>query len=574
MGQRVWVVAALLALTVSCGQPDAPRAPSGAARDTEAADAAADQVAETHAAGADAADDAAAAEELPDPDAPAVEPPPHPVPAYGVSAGHPAAVEAGMAVLEAGGNAVDAAIATAYAVGVAEPFGSGVGGGGAALIAEQGADPVAYDYRDVVNNSGTIPASEVGIPGFVAGMEALHADYGSVPLADLIAPAVELAENGVAAYPMLSDQLRFAARRLPQDELPHFYPGGQALAAGERLVQSELASTLRALADGGAESFYDGALGVELAARVDGIDAGSLSAYEVKVREPVAGTFAGRTVVSAPPPLAGATLVQMLQVAEGLGVTEHAPGSSDFVHALALGWRLANHYRSVEMADPDFVDVVTAHLTDGERNAALAAAVPADRLPNVAGLIEDVGGETTHLVVVDADGTVVSMTNTLTAIWGSGAYELGFFLNDQLSNFGLRRANEPPEPGKRAVSSTVPSIVFDDEGRPVLGLGSPGGSRIPLAIAQVLVRWAAHGEPIADAVAAPRFHLAGTKLHAEEELLAAAAPLRERGYSEISGPPFSYYFGSVQALEIDYDAGVLHGAADPRRAAAWRAAAR
>jgi gamma-glutamyltranspeptidase / glutathione hydrolase len=495
-----------------------------------------------------------------------------PVPAYGVNAGHPAAVDAGMAVLDRGGNAVDAAIAAAYAVGVAEPFGSGIGGGGAALVVAFDEEAITYDYRDVVNASGTIPASDIGIPGFVAGMEALHAEYGTIDLAELIDPAIRVAEDGVEAYQMLADQLRFAADRLPVADLPHLYPGGRPLQVGDLMVQTELAETLRTIAAGGSAEFYRGEISERLAS-VDGIDLPSLASYEVKLRAPVAGTFGGYEVLSAPPPLAGATLVQMLQIAEAMGAAEHEPGSPEFVHALAMGWRAANHYRTWELADPDFVDVPTDKLTDADLNTALAAQIPADGLLELPsdGPLDAAGGETTHLTVVDADGTMVAMTNTLTNIWGSGRYELGFMLNDQLGIFGGQHANQPAEPGKRAVSSTVPTIVLDTEGRPVLGLGSPGGSRIPAAVANVVTRWALHGETLVDAVAAPRFHLNGRVLHLEEPTTGLVDALRAYGYDDVGGPPFSYYFGSVQALEVDYDAGEVRGTADHRRAADWRA---
>ena len=437
---------------------------------------------------------------------------------------------------------------------------------------EQGAAPVAYDYRDVVNAAGQIPATEVGIPGFVAGMDALHADYGTLDHAELVAPAIAVAEDGIDTYEMLAHQLGVHARRMPRGDLPHLFPGDRPLQLGERLVQPELADTLRAIAEGGAEAFYSGPIAAALDARVDGVDAASLAAYEVRRREPVAGPFGDYTVVSAPPPLAGATLVQLLQVAEAMGLADHEPGSDAFVHALAMGWRVANHFRTWQLADPDFVAVATDELTDAAHNAVLAAGIPLDAMlqGDPEAVLDAGAGETTHLTVVDADGTMVSMTNTLTSLFGSGLYVDGFFLNDSLGIFGGQVRNQPPEPGKRAVSSTVPTIVLDAEGRPVLGLGSPGGSRIPNAVAGVLARWALHDVQLADAVAAPRFHLHGSELHLEDLDADLVAGLRRRGYG-VAGPPFAYYFGSVQALEIDYDAGVIVGTADPRRAGAWRA---
>lgn len=174
--------------------------------------------------------------------------------------------------------------------------------------------------------------------------------------------------------------------------------------------------------------------------------------------------------------------------------------------------------------------------------------------------------------MVDAEGTVVSMTNTLTNFWGSGQDVGGFFLNDQLNRFSVGGGANQPEPGRRSVSWALPAMVLDAEGRPVLGIGSPGGRRIPTIEGNLLVRWGLLGQSLQDAVNAPRVHLEGDTLQFErlpDDDVAAA--LRSRGYTlEVPAP--IYYFGSVQALEIDYDAREVRGAEDPRRAGTWRAA--
>lgn len=493
--------------------------------------------------------------------------------AYAVSAGHPAAVDAGMQVLEAGGSAVDGAIAAAVAVSVVEPFASGIGGGGQTLVAAPGEDPLAYDYREVVPDDGQVPAVGTGVPGFVAGMERLHDEHGEAEWADLLAPAIDLAE-GAETSGLMHEQLVAAAGRLPVGDLPHLYPGGQALAPGAPLEQPELAETLRRLADGGAEVFYEGAMAEELGAAATGVDAGSLASYEVQRSEPPRGEFGGYEVVGAAPPLPGSTLVQQLQIVEAAGGAEAAPGSADAIHATAMGWRAARAHISSDLGDPAFVDVPTDVHTDAERNAAIAADIPPDGLlPVDPG--QPRGGtdpNTTHVTVVDADGQTVSMTNTLTNFWGSGQYALGFFLNDQLARFSIGQGGaNVPEAGRRSVSWSLPAMVLDGEGRPVLGIGTPGGERIPNVLTQVLTRWALHGQPLEEAVAAPRYHLEGSALQVEQQLGGeVTGELQARGYTGVEVRP-ALYFGSVQALEVDYDAGEVSGARDDRREADWRA---
>lgn len=503
--------------------------------------------------------------------------------AYGVSAGDTAAVAAGMGILEEGGNAIDAAVATAFAVAVVEPFASGIGGGGAAVIAWPGEDPVAIDYREVVAQDGRIPGSNVGIPGFVAGMGELLEAHGTLGLAEVLEPAIALARDGSPTSQTLATQLRNSAHRLPVGRLPHLYPGGRALNAGEPLVQTELADTMERLAEHGTDDLYEGEIAATLSASIDGIDGASLAAYGVQRSSPASGSFGGYEVHAAAPPLPGTGLVQMLQVAEAMGAEDHRLGSADLIHTIVMAWRVADRSIASVLGDPDFVDVPVARLTDPERNAELAAEVPRDGLlatrpapdqpPGQLTLATTATGpgNTTHLTVVDADGVMVSMTNTLTNFWGSGQYELGFFLNDQLRRFSIGGgSSNVPEPGRRSVSWSLPALVTDQEGRPVLGIGSPGGRRIPNVLTQVLVRWGLHGQSLEEAVAAPRFHLEGADLHVEQLPAGEVADeLYARGYASISVPSPPLYFGSVQALEVDHEAGAVKGARDTRREADW-----
>lgn len=490
--------------------------------------------------------------------------------AYGVSAGHPEAVEAGMEVLDNGGNAVDAAVAAAYAVSVVEPFASGIGGGGVTLVHEQGKEPQAYDYREVVPEDG-IPASNIGVPGFVAGMVDLHTDHGNADWQELLDPAIALADSSEVSS-LLAQQLESAAGRLPVDQLSHFYPNGMALGEGETVEQSELADTLRVLRDEGGEAFYEGEFSETLAAQVAGIDAESLSGYEVGRHDPVIGEFADYDIIGTAPPLPGANAIQMLQILEARGVAEKERDSAEYVHDLAMSWRLARQFLETDVGDPNFIDVPIDNLTDADRNASLAEEIPDDSLLSI-DPGQSYGGiapNTTHITVVDADGTVVSMTNTITNFWGAGEYVEGFFLNDQMARFSIGRGDvNEPEPGRRSITWSSPLIVADEDG-PILGIGSPGGERIPLMLTQVVTHWT-QGATLEEAVAAPRFHIEDDALIFEQQPdQQQQDQLLSLGYSELRDQPTPLYFGSVQALALDREAGELIGATDDRREGNWR----
>lgn len=490
---------------------------------------------------------------------------------YGVSAGHPDAVDAGMEVLDQGGSAADAAITAAYAVSVVEPFASGIGGGGSVLIQEQGEAPQAYDYREVVPQTG-IPSSDIGVPGFTAGMAEFHADYGAADWADLLEPAVTLADSAEVSE-LLADQLESGTDSLPLEELSHLYPDGVPLEAGSTIEQAELAETLRGIRDSGGSTFYEGEAGESLASQIEGLDAASLEAYEVGRYEPSIGTFDGYDVIGAAPPLPGISVIQMLQILEERESMEAGRESTAFIHDTAMSWNLASQLIETDYGDPAFVDVPVDRLTDSEENAALAAEISSDSLVSTEESPSYAGGDpnTTHITVVDADGTFVSMTNTLTDFWGSGDYADGFFLNNQMDRFSIGEGGlNEPEPGRRSVTWSSPMLIADEEG-PVLGIGSPGGERIPIMLAQVISDWADGNATLAEAVASPRFHLEDNALIMEEtpepaqrdELLAI-------GYQDVRSPPNPLYFGSIQALTLDRETGELSGARDERREADWR----
>lgn len=490
-----------------------------------------------------------------------------------VAAAHPEAVDAGMEILQDGGSAVDAAVAAAFAVAVVEPYASGIGGGGSTILAGHGDDPVSYDYREVVAEDGEIPESGTGVPGFVAGLARIHDEHGEMAWQDLLEPAVELADDGFPVSDFLALRLRSDAGPASIEGLDHFHDSsGDPLAAGDRLVQEDLAETMRALAQDGPESFYSGDLAEELTS-VDGLDAETLTAYATTRTDPVGGPVGEHTLLSAAPPLPGAALIQQMQIAESLGIADHAPDSAGHVDRLTQAWTTADDSVDQLFGDPDAVDVPTDRLTDPERNAALAEEMDPAGMTSSTTQTDPTSavtaGNTTHLTVVDEDGATVSMTNTLTSFWGGGESEYvdGYFLNNQLSRFATQdsEANQPAA-GRQSVSWSAPSMVLDDDGRPVLGLGSPGGHQIPNILTSVLASWGLRGTSLQEAVDAPRHHLEEGVLAVEEEPSdAVEALISERNWELWVTEREEAIFGSVQALEIDHETGRVSGAEDSRR---------
>ena len=500
----------------------------------------------------------------------------------GVSAGHPLAVEAGEQVLADGGNSIDAAIAAAFAMSVVEPFASGLGGGGSVVIAGQNGEPLFYDYREMVGVDGEIPETGIGAPGFVAGMGRLHQEHGSLEWDRLIQPAQQLASEGFEVYDFLASRMTEDLGPEAIDGVEPFEVDGEPLASGEQLVQTELASTLETLAAEGWESFYTGSLAEQLT-QVEGIDAETLAEYEVTASEPVSGEFGDYEVLAAAPALPGPALVQLLQIAESQGIAELEPGSAEYIQTLSEAWLVAEETVLTEIGDPAFVEVPVEEITDAESNAAIeistqsapqdpdagSAQGSAEQQPAPAEGDAPRDANTTHISVIDDEGIMVSMTNTLTNFWGAGEVSGGFFLNNQLSRFeAVDSPANRPEAGRRSVTWSMPTIVLDDQQRPVLGIGTPGGHQILNIMGTVLTQWGLQDAQLQEAVDGLRFRLIG-----EDELLVlddepdgqTREALEDLGWELQIWPDEWGGFGSVQALEVDYETGEVTGADDDRR---------
>ncbi|MHC2338831.1 gamma-glutamyltransferase [Bradyrhizobium sp. USDA 4454] len=460
------------------------------------------------------------------------------------------AARVGADILRQGGNAVDAAVATGFAMAVTYPRAGNIGGGGFMVIhlAARNED-VAIDYRETAPQAATRDmflnaegkpdpdksrnsALAIGVPGTVAGLALALEKYGSgkFTLAQIVKPAIDLARGGFVVTDDTSDTLNDMYRRMsrwPNSARAFSHADGTPLREGDRLIQGDLAGVLTAIAEQGPRGFYEGAVAEKL---VSGIkNAGGiftledLKSYQPIVRTPVRGTYRGYDVVSMPQPSSGGiVLLETLNILEGFPMSDMKQGSAASLHVMIEAMKRAYADRARYLGDPAFVDAPTQLLVDKHYAARqratidLARATPWTDVRNAKQPHE--GDNTTHYSVVDAGGNAVSNTYTLNFPYGVGlvADGTGVLLNNELDDFtaapGASNAfglvgfeANLPGPGKRPLSSMSPTIVLKDD-KPVLVTGSPGGSRIISAVTQIIVDVIDYRMDIAAAVAAPRMH--------------------------------------------------------------------
>jgi gamma-glutamyltranspeptidase/glutathione hydrolase len=523
-----------------------------------------------------------------------------------VAAQNDVAAQIGAQVLADGGNAVDAAVAVGFALAVTLPRAGNIGGGGFMLVHDAASgDTTAIDYREMAPPAATRdmfldengdPDSRLsrnshkasGVPGTVAGLYHAHQKFGRLPWKHLVLPAVALARDGILMTHDMAKLLRERQELMCRDEgsCGYFYKeGGVPYEFAERLVQADLAESLRLIAEEGPDAFYKGAIAEKIVAEMESgdglIDMQALAAYKPAEREVLRGDYRGYEIVTMPPPSSGGVhVIQMLNVLENFPVAEMGAGSADGVHLLAEVMRLAYADRSKHLGDPDYYPVPVDWLTSKKYGAELAETIDmqwarpsTDVAPGVEPVYES--PDTTHFSVIDVDGNVVSNTYTLnlslgSAISVSGA---GFLLNNEMDDFvskpgvpnafGLLgdKANAI-EPGKRPLSSMTPTIVFAD-GQPWFATGSPGGSRIITTVLQTIVNTIDHNMNIADASAQPRIHHQWYPdiLRLESGFSPDTIRLlRARGHVVNASEPS---MGSVQTVASKD--GLFRGASDPRR---------
>ena len=451
----------------------------------------------------------------------------------------PAAARVGRAVLERGGNAVDAAAATVFAIGVARPQSCGIGGGGFMVYRSAQGKTDTLDFRE------TAPAAfrprtlkskglhadftghlTVGVPGTVAGMQAMLKRYGTTSLAQAVRPAERLARGGVRVAPELAAATKSNAKRLKlfPASRRQYLRRGKPLRAGSRLRQRDMAATLRRIIRSGPRGFYRGVnarrivADMRRASQLKG-DRGimrlrDLARYEAKWRTPLTGSFRGRQIVAMPPPTSGGIAVlQMLNVLEGFDLKASGQSSANSLHSIIEAEKQAFADRGEYVGDPGFVRVPTQRLISKDYAAQRRALIRPDRArnykpglgPRSAGSSETETGSTTHVSVVDRQGNAVALTCTIEQEVGSGviAPGTGFLLNNELTDFGDPGTANAARAGKRPRSSMSPTIVVED-GRPVVVTGGAGGSRIIMGVLFTVLNRVEYGLDLPRAVDAER----------------------------------------------------------------------
>ena len=462
-----------------------------------------------------------------------------------VSAQH-LATEVGVDVLRRGGNAVDAAVAVGYALAVVYPAAGNLGGGGFMTIQFADGRKTFLDFREtapkaatanmyldkdgnVIKGLSTKGHLAVGVPGSVSGMEYAREKYGTMTRAELLAPAIDFAERGFVLEQGDVDMLRTATKDFQEDSTSGdiFLNNGRPFEAGERLVQSELAKTLREISSKGTDGFYKGWVGSAIVASSQAgkglLTQGDLDDYKTRELKPVECDYRGYHVISAPPPSSGGVIIcEMLNILEGYPLRELGFHSAQALHVQIEAMRHAYVDRNSYLGDPDFVKNPLERLLDKGYAASIRAAID----PNKAGVSKDIkpgvepheGSNTTHYSIADKDGNAVSVTYTLNDWFGAKvmAAKTGVLLNDEMDDFTVKLGvpnlyglvqGEPNAiaPGKRPLSSMSPTIVTRD-GKPVMVLGTPGGSRIITAVLLTMINAIDYGMDAQEAIDMPRFH--------------------------------------------------------------------
>jgi gamma-glutamyltranspeptidase / glutathione hydrolase len=515
------------------------------------------------------------------------------------------AAQVGADILRQGGNAVDAAVATGFALAVTYPRAGNIGGGGFMVIHSAARnEDVAIDYRETApaaitrdiflgpdgkpdTDKSRNSALGIGVPGSVAGLALALEKYGSgrFTLAQILKPAIELARDGFVIADDMADTLPDMYRRMgrwPNSAKAFSRSDGTPLQEGDRLIQSDLTATLSAIAEQGPRGFYEGPVAERLAKAVrDGggiMTVDDLKSYQAVIRSPVRGNYRGYDIVSMPLPSSGGTvLLETLNILEGFPMPDMKQGSAPSLHVMIEAMKRAYADRARYLGDPAFVNAPVNVLVTKEYAARQRASIDLDRATSAADALAvspaREGANTTHYSVVDSSGNAVSNTYTLNFPYGVGlvAEGTGVLLNNELDDFtaapGASNAfglvgfeANLPGPGKRPLSSMSPTIVLKD-GKPVLVTGTPGGSRIISAVLQVVIDVLDYKMDVAAAVAAPRVHhqWMPDEVRVERGFSdAVLAELRAKGHKVIEP------LGQTSANSIAVTPNGLLGAPDPR----------
>lgn len=509
--------------------------------------------------------------------------------------------QVGAEIMSKGGNAVDAAVAMGFALGVCEPFTSGLGGGGLATIHTAEGENFFIDFREVApaaatldlyvdasgeNNGNTKEGGLAsGVPGEVAGLLYLLEHHGTMSREEVMEPAIRIANEGftVSAYcaNAISDAYE-KTQKFPEMSKVYLDENGLPWEEGSVITNPDLGKALQLIADQGADVFYKGEIGeamVATLAKYDGVmTMDDLAGYEVHELKPVTGDYRGYTVISSPPPSSGGThLIEILNILENFDMASMEVNSAEYVHLFAETFKLAFADRAKYMADTNFVTVPLGGLTsqayadkraqDIDLNVAMEQAAPDDPSPYE-------HTDTTHFSVADVDGNCVAITKTINYYFGSGVMVdgYGFMMNNQMDDFSTDSESvNKIEPGKKPLSSMSPTVVLKPDGSPFLVLGTPGGSRIFSGVAEVISRVIDSKMDLHTAISVPKIWNCSNKnnLQYEKPLKGyeqyaltdeTIAKLTEMGHGELK----TTASGAFQCIMF-MDDGTLYGTADPRQ---------
>lgn len=489
-----------------------------------------------------------------------------------VAAAHPLAVEVGQKILEEGGNAVDAAIGVSFALDVVEPYASGIGGGGFMLVFPAEGEPRFIDYREKAPLAShpdmfadLSPGEEIygglfaAVPGQLRGMEKAHEMFGSWDMADLMAPAIEMARDGIPVSAVFSSMLYdYFGRLTTCEELSEVYlhEGAFPMNEGELLKQENLAVTLSTLADEGFDYFYKGKLAEKIVGAVQDrggiITLEDLESYRVEVLSPYEGSFGEYSVyTSCLPSSGGILLLQLLNAWDEYPDKVYGQPDSKEIAYLTKAMEHVFRDRELYIGDPAFVDVPVEWLTSEEYTEEMVKAILED-FPEIESPEQDwEGASTSSFVTADSEGSIVVVTQTIGYFFGSmvGAPGTGIIFNNMMNYFNTDpSAPNAAEGGKKPISSMAPT-VFVKDGQPVLALGSPGSRRIITAICHVTLNYLERGFTLQEAVDAPRFHFANDYLYIEpgypEEYL---QELEDYNFTLRRYHDLDLYFGGVSAV--------------------------
>jgi gamma-glutamyltranspeptidase/glutathione hydrolase len=519
------------------------------------------------------------------------------------------ATAAGIEILEAGGNAVDAAIAVQFALAVVNPEAGNIGGGGFMIIRLADDTRAALDFRErapgaatadmYVDAEGKVTTESwtghlaAGVPGSVAGMKTAYDRFGTLPWARLLEPAVRLARDGFVVRPYFNRSVAYKAETLAlfPSSAAVFLPGGAPPAIGSVFRQPDLARSLQSIVEGGADAFYRGWIADSVAAEMRRggglITTADMAAYEARWRTPIEVDYRGFEIISMPPPSSGGiTLAQILNIVEGFELDELGWHSADAIHIAVEAMRRAYADRNYYLGDPDFVDIPVARLLSQAYADTLAASIDMRQasLSEEFNRVPVESTQTTHYSVIDASGNAVAVTTTLNGNFGSGVVVrgAGFALNNEMDDFtakpgvpnyfGLVQGERNAiAPGKRMLSAMTPTIVVNLLGQTELITGTPGGSTIITTIFQIVSNHIDFGLAVQTSVNAPRFHhqnlpdliryeRGGLRPEVVAALEERGHVLEERGHTPTDTLGIS---GNAESIYID-PGGTRWGAADPR----------